>query len=147
MRRILLTLLVGIALLQFFLYAQGPGQGQPTGTVIPKKPTPQQDPNNDSQGPKPEVGQTVIVPRQTSPPKKQAKPHKPGELPPGEQPYSIAVSVDLVTIDAIVVDNNGMFIPGLKKANFRLVEDGVPQQVQTFDASESPMTVVLLVEF
>jgi VWFA-related protein len=52
-----------------------------------------------------------------------------------------------VTIDAVVVDNNGLAIPGLKKTNFKLVEDGVPQQLQTFDASEAPMTVVLLIEF
>jgi Ca-activated chloride channel homolog len=133
-----------------FLLAQGPGQGQPTGTVVPKKAPPQQDPNADSQGPKPEVGETVVVPRAPGPPKKKAaqqKPNKPGELPPGETPYSIAVSVDLVTFDAQVEDNNGNFIPGLKKSNFRVVEDGVPQTLQTMEAGESPMTVVLLVEF
>jgi VWFA-related protein len=129
-----------------FLLAQGPGQGQPTGTVVPKKANPQQDPNAD-QGPVPTVGETVVVPRSPGPPKKQKKPHPPGELPPGETPYSIAVSVDLVTIDAQVEDNNGNFIPGLKKENFRLVEEGVPQTLQTFEAGESPMTVVLLIEF
>jgi Ca-activated chloride channel family protein len=53
----------------------------------------------------------------------------------------------LVNFDAQVEDNNGNFIPGLKKENFRLVEDGVPQNLQTFDMGEAPMTVVLLVEF
>ncbi len=141
------VVVVGIAC-GVFLLAQGPGQGQPTGTVVPKKAAPTQDPNADSQGPKPEVGETVVVPRSPGPPKKQkAKPHPPGELPPGETPYSIAVSVDLVTIDAQVEDNNGNFIPGLKKANFRVIEDGVPQTLQTMEAGESPMTVVLLIEF
>jgi Ca-activated chloride channel family protein len=141
------AMLVGILILGVFLLAQGPGQGQPTGTVVPKKAAPQQDPKPDSQGPKPEVGETVVVPRQAAPPKKQKQPHPPGELPPGETPYSISVSVDLVTIDAVVEDNQGQMIPGLKRTNFRVVEDGVPQQLQTFEASEAPMTVVLLVEF
>ena len=147
--RIWVPMMMGVVLLGVFLLAgqsQGPGQGQPTGTVVPKKVTPAQDPNSSSQGPKPEVGETVIVPRQATPPKKQ-KPHPPGELPPGETPYSIAVSVDLVTFDVVVEDNNGNIIPGLKKANFHLIEDGVPQNLQTFDASEAPMTVVLVVEF
>src|SRR5580692_11337966 len=65
-----------------FLLAQGPGQGQPTGTVVPKKPAPTQDPTaTDSQGPVPQVGETVVVPRSEGPPKKQKKPHPPGELP------------------------------------------------------------------
>jgi len=147
--RIWIPMLVGVVLLGVFLLtgqSQGPGQGQPTGTVVPKKTTPAQDPDSSSQGPKPEVGETVVVPRSPTPPKKQ-KPHKPGELPPGEVPYSIAVSVDLVTFDVAVEDNNGNVIPGLKKGNFHLVEDGVPQTLQTFDASEAPMTVVLVVEF
>jgi Ca-activated chloride channel family protein len=130
-----------------FLLAQGPGQGQPTGTVVPKKAAPTQDPTTDSQGPAPTVGETVVVPRSPGPPKKQQKPHPPGELPPGETPYSIAVSVDLVTMDAQVEDNNGNFIPGLKKENFRVTEDGVPQTLQTMEAGEAPMTVVLLIEF
>jgi VWFA-related protein len=50
-------------------------------------------------------------------------------------------------VDAQVEDNNGNFVPGLKKDNFRVVEDGVPQTLQTFEAGESPMTVALLIEF
>ncbi len=122
---------------------QGPtGQGQPTGTVIPKKAAPVQDPNA-QQGPVPQVGETVVVPRGDGPPRKQKK-KKPGE---GEDNYSIAVNVDLVNFDAQVEDNNGNFIPGLKKENFRVIEDGVPQTLQTFDMGEAPMTVVLLIEF
>lgn len=148
----ILAVIVSAVAFGAFLLAQGTGpagQGQPTGTVVPKKPAPQQDPNANQAGPKPEVGETVLVPRSSGPPKKQKAPQdrKPGELPPGEQPYTIGVSVDLVTIDAMVEDNNGLFIPGLTKKNFRVVEDGVPQQLQTFEAGESPMTVVMLVEF
>src|SRR5580692_10346936 len=92
------SVILGIAC-GVFLLAQGPGQGQPTGTVVPKKPAPTQDPSAtpDSQGPVPQVGETVVVPRSEGPPKKQKKTKQQGE---GDTPYAIAVSVDLVTMDA-----------------------------------------------
>jgi VWFA-related protein len=136
--------LPGLLILTACLLAQGPRK-EPTGTVVPKKPAPQQEATPAQAGPKPDVGETVVVPRQPRPPKKVAR--KPGELPAGEQPYTVSVDVNLVTLDAIVTDNRGQFIPGLSKEHFRILEDGVPQQLQTFEASESPMTVVLLVEF
>jgi Ca-activated chloride channel family protein len=117
-----------------------------TGTVVPKKTTTPQQEQSTTTGPKTEVGETVIVPRTARPPQK-SKPRQPSDTPDGGQPFAINVSVDLVTLDAVVQDNKGQLIPGLKKTNFRIYEDGVPQQLQTFDASESPMTVVLLVEF
>jgi len=66
---------------------------------------------------------------------------------PGEQPFSVAVSVDLVTVDVTVQDRNGHFLPGLKKGHFRVLEDSVPQTIQTFEATEAPMTAVMVVEF
>ena len=42
---------------------------------------------------------------------------------------------------------NGQFVPGLKKDNFRLFEDGSPQQITKFGVSKAPITAVLLVEF
>ena len=120
---------------------------EPTGTVVPKKaapPPPEKQSANS--GPGHEVGETVVVPRTSRPPQK-AKPRQPADPKPEEQPFAISVNVDLVTLDAVVQDNRGQFIPGLGKKNFRILEDGVPQQLQTFDASEAPMTVVLVVEF
>jgi VWFA-related protein len=42
---------------------------------------------------------------------------------------------------------NGQFVPGLKQDNFKVLEDGVPQQVSHFSVSQAPITAVLLVEF
>jgi len=35
----------------------------------------------------------------------------------------------------------------LKKDNFKIFEDGIPQQVAQFSQTEAPITCVLLVEF
>ena len=52
-----------------------------------------------------------------------------------------------VTVDTAVLDNKGHFIPNIPKQNFRILEDGVPQQMAGFSLGEAPMTVCLLVEF
>jgi Ca-activated chloride channel family protein len=52
-----------------------------------------------------------------------------------------------VNVDISVLDDKGHFIPKIPSGNFRVLEDGVPQQVAQFGMSEAPMTICLLVEF
>ena len=40
--------------------------------------------------------------------------------------------VDLVTIDVVATSPNGAPVHNLKAEDFELLEDGVPQQIQTF---------------
>ena len=61
--------------------------------------------------------------------------------------YSIKVDVPLVNVDVLVTTKDGQFIPGLKKDNFRVMEDGVQQSLTNFEISQAPITAVLLVEF
>jgi VWFA-related protein len=61
--------------------------------------------------------------------------------------YSISVEVPLVSIDVSANTKDGGFIPGLKKENFRIFEDGAEQQITNFAQTEAPITAVLLVEF
>jgi VWFA-related protein len=61
--------------------------------------------------------------------------------------YSISVTVPVVSVDAVVTDNNGNYLTDLKKANFRITEDGTVQTITNFAPSEAPITIVLLVEF
>jgi VWFA-related protein len=61
--------------------------------------------------------------------------------------YSISVTVPEVNVDVVVTDNNGTYLPGLKKENFRVYEDNVPQTLTSFAPTEAPITIVLLVEF
>jgi len=57
------------------------------------------------------------------------------------------VDVPLVNVDVSVLTKNGQFVPGLKKDNFRVLEDGVPQKITNFAQAEAPITAVMLVEF
>ncbi len=52
-----------------------------------------------------------------------------------------------VTVDVAVMDNKGHFIPNIPAGNFRILEDGTPQQISSASHSEAPMTVCLLIEF
>lgn len=67
--------------------------------------------------------------------------------PPQKAPYSMRVTVPLVTLDVSVLTENGFFVPDLNRENFRVWEDGVPQTITGFSEKHAPITVVLLVEF
>ena len=75
----------------------------------------------------------------------------PQQQPPAQQPppggYSISVTVPEVNVDVVVTDNNGTYLPGLKKENFRVFEDNEAQTISSFAPTEAPITIVLLVEF
>src|SRR5258706_3503146 len=65
----------------------------------------------------------------------------------GMSDYSIRVNVPLVNVDVLVTTKSGQFVPGLRKDNFRIFEDGSQQQITNFNVSQAPVTAVLLVEF
>jgi VWFA-related protein len=66
---------------------------------------------------------------------------------PQEGGLSIAVEVPVVTMDVVATTNHGDIITGLKRENFRLFEDGVPQTISNFGPTEAPITMVVLMEF
>ena len=61
---------------------------------------------------------------------KQPPPPPPPEQAPGG--YSISVTVPVVSVDVVVTDNNGNYLTGLKKENFRITEDGTVQAITNF---------------
>jgi VWFA-related protein len=63
----------------------------------------------------------------------QMPPPPPPETPKGAGKNGINMNVDLVQIDAGVVDKNGMAIKGLKKENFQLQEEGKSQTITAID--------------
>lgn len=65
--------------------------------------------------------------------------------PPGQQP--ISVSVDLVSLQALVTDKRGNIITGLQPENFTLYEDNVKQEITHFATVEAGITAVMLVDF
>ncbi|MEQ1765305.1 MAG: VWA domain-containing protein [Pyrinomonadaceae bacterium] len=58
----------------------------------------------------------------------------------------IVVDTKLVTIPVRVMDRKGGFVPGLKKENFKVFEDGVEQEVALFSNDTQPFTVALVLD-
>jgi VWFA-related protein len=83
-------------------------------------------------------GQPQPTPPQGQPPA-QSKPPDSG--------LSIAVEVPVVTMDVVATTQRGDIISNLKRENFRLFEDGVPQTITNFGPTEAPITMVVLMEF
>ncbi len=63
-----------------------------------------------------------------------------------EHPFSLEVNVDLVILNATVVDERGSYVTGLKKEDFRLYEDEELQDISVFMPVEAPFQLVLLVD-
>ena len=59
----------------------------------------------------------------------------------------IKSEANTVTVDVAVVGPKGQFIPGIPRGNFRILEDGVPQKIESFSLGQAPMTVAVVVEF
>ena len=107
---------------------------------------PKQDVPAEAGGPTDNVGPYAIPKKKAEdapPPPPPVTPKKVDDLP----DYSLKVNVPLVNVDVMVTSKDGQFIPGLKQENFKVSEDGVPQQLRHFGVSQAPITAVLLVEF
>jgi VWFA-related protein len=85
------------------------------------------------------------------PPQQQQNPASPPAQTPAQQPpqagVTIAVEVPIVTLDVVATTQHGDIIPGLKKENFRVFDDGVAQTITNFAPTEAPITTVMLLEF
>ncbi len=107
-----------------------------------------QDTAPEAGGPSGDVGPMAIPKKKEStediaPP---PRPKKAENLP----EYSMKVDVPVVTVDARIVQKNGLPLavpPEVAKEHLRVLEDGVPQHIQSVTQSEAPVTAVLLVEF
>lgn len=60
--------------------------------------------------------------------------------------FTVAVKVGIVVLHATVLDAKGILVSGLDKENFRVFEDGVPQQIESFTHEDIPVTVGLVVD-
>jgi VWFA-related protein len=121
------------------------GQTSPQTSQPQDNGKPKQDVPAEAGGPTDNVGPYAIPKKkiEEAPPPPPVTPKKVDEMP----DYSLKVNVPLVNVDVLVTTKEGQFIPGLKKENFRVAEDGVQQDVKNFQVSQAPITAVLLVEF
>jgi len=58
----------------------------------------------------------------------------------------IRVDTSLVMIPATVLDRTGRYVPLLRRENFRIFENGAEQKIAYFATTDSPFTVVLLID-
>lgn len=57
----------------------------------------------------------------------QRKPAEPDPL-----PYLEKIDVRIIDVDVVVTDRRGNFVPGLKKEDFEILENGVPKTISNF---------------
>jgi len=137
-------LVMAVSLTSLFAVPSAPAQDQSQSQTDNGKP--KQDAPPEAGGPGSDIGPYTIPrksPDAAAPPPPPPAPKKVEGLP----DYSIKVNSPLVNVDVLVTTKSGEFVPGLKKENFRLFEDGAAQSINTFGVSKAPITAVLLVEF
>src|SRR5262245_58628667 len=120
-------------------------QTQPSATPTPT-PGQQQPTSGEAGGPTGELGPIAVPKKKIEEPKKEDVPQAPKKIE-GMPSFSMHVNVPLVTLDVGVLTKEGMFVPGLHKENFRVLEDNVPQAITSFNQTQAPITAVMLVEF
>lgn len=64
-----------------------------------------------------------------------------------DSPETTKPDPTLVTLNVLVTDEDGRVLSNLKRGNFRVLDNGTPQEVLSFAPSTAPITVVLLLEY
>lgn len=105
------------------------------------------------ESPQSQNGETVAKPKKPAadqpPPPEQAplpSEYKKPSVQPSDEP-TFRSTATTVNVDVSVLDDHNHFIPTLDKTQFRVSEDGVPQEITRFGKGEAPMTICMLIEF
>ena len=61
--------------------------------------------------------------------------------------FALSIDVEVHNVDVVVTDHDGTPLTGLQKEHFRLFVDDVEQTITNFRPTDSPLTIVLLIEF
>lgn len=83
-------------------------------------------------------------------PAAQAQKPKPGageSGPPKIADPAYKIDATFVNVDVLVTDDDGRVITGLKRGNFRVLDNGLPQKVVDFAPTTAPITIVVLMEY
>jgi VWFA-related protein len=121
------------------------GLGLVSASLLPLNLCAQESPQSQSSD---SVAKPKKKPSDIPPPDQQQIPSeykKQKESPPNTPTFE--ANATTVSVDVSVLDNKGRFIPNIPQDKFRVLEDGVPQQVSQFGHSEAPMTICMLIEF
>lgn len=105
------------------------------------------------EGPRSQSSDSVAKPKKppAEAPQQEEKPQIPSEFKkqkeaPKDTP-TFESNATTVTVDVSVLNDKNQFIPRLPQNSFRVLEDGVPQQITQFGQGEAPMTICMLIEF
>lgn len=134
------------ALISFVLvcFVSLPLAGQTRTRRPAQKPKPAIE--NDAKAPQeqaPSLGSSSVLPPPPPPPGARQKEEEERKR---QEESIIRVDTDLVTTPVSVMDRNGRFIPGLKKKDFKIFENGVQQELTFFQSEETPFTVILMID-
>ena len=146
---VVLAVVAGVLWLVAPLRAQSSSQGQ-SAAQSPSQSQPSQSQQNqmppEAGGPTGESS-TIAVPKK----KDTEEPPPPPKPKASDNPqFSLHVDVQVVTVDARVVQQDGrpLALPlETAREHFKIWEDGVPQQITSVTQSKAPITAVLLVEY
>jgi len=139
-----------VALAVLLLACWAPAQSPDSSSA--QSPSAQKPPDNtpaEAGGPGGDVGPMAVPKKKDSSEDEAPPPPRPKKVE-NIPDYSMTVDVPVVTVDARVVQKNGLPLalpPNVAKEHFKIWEDGIPQHIQTITQSEAPITAVLLVEF
>ena len=139
--------MIGLIIFFFvFFFVVTPGRAQNSSQPQQNQGSQPQTPP-EAGGPAGDIGPIAVpkkTPEEEKPVERAPKVKNPEEI----GTFSLKVDVPLVNLPISVVTGNGQFIPGLKADNFKILEDGVPQKIDTFaQQGDKPITAVLLIEF
>ena len=115
----------------------------------PQNPPPPQQSTPDEGGPQNDNGTIILKKKKDADePAAPPAPAEPRIKNPNNDTYSLRVDVPIVNLNVnVILDKTHQFVPNLKKENFLVLEDGVPQQVDTVRITQAPITSVMLLEF
>jgi VWFA-related protein len=130
-------------------HAQTPAPGQTPPSDQSQTPAQTNPPAADDSGPQTDNGPLVIKKKkETEEPPPPPAPAEEKIKNPNNANYSLRVDVPLVSLDVSVqLDKTHQFVPGLKPAQFLVLEDGVEQKVDSVRVIQTPITAVMLLEF
>jgi Ca-activated chloride channel family protein len=60
--------------------------------------------------------------------------------------FTETAEVRAVSLAPIVTDRSGEYIYGLKRGDFSVMDDGVRQEIETFEAADSPLSAILVLD-
>ncbi|MEQ1645821.1 MAG: VWA domain-containing protein, partial [Pyrinomonadaceae bacterium] len=129
---VLLILAAGSAVM-----AQSGRRGVPTPTPVAISPD---DPTQYSES----RSSTRRTSRPTDRPQLTASPTQDAKTEIGEEVEK--VETNLINIPVSVFDKYGLYIPGLRRTDFKIFEDGVEQEIAYFGVQDKPFTVALLID-